>query len=578
MAFQQALSGLNSAAKAIDATSHNIANSSTVGFKSSSAHFGDVYAASLNGAGASQIGIGVSMSAVQQQFTQGNLSSTNNPLDISINGAGFFRMDSNGAATYSRAGQFHLDKSGYVVNDQALKLTGYAASSGIIVPTTPSPIRISASDLSPIATGLSTTSGFTGVKANLNFDSRETKPDLAWTSPTATTITSAIRNSIFIAGGTSAAVAAAGGSALEAAAAASAAAAVYAAGGAAPGVGAAASAAVLNITPAPAGSAAAAAAAAAANTDAGDATDAAARAAAAAAVAVFQSGGSSTAAQTAAIAAATAAGGTAAEIAAAGSAAASSARSAFVPDPQSYNYSTALSVYDSLGNAHTLTMFFEKVEPPATPNTGEWRIHFTTDGTAESYVTGSGTTSLVFDSNGKLTSPADGSIDLSIDLANVMNALGGSNSATTPLAFTVDFTGSSQFGSSFGTTRLEQDGYAAGKLVGLSVGNDGVIQGRYSNGQSFAQGQIVLANFTNPNGLQSQGNNQWTETSLSGTALVGAPNTSSLGALSASTVEESNVDLTAELVNLITQQRNYQANAQSIKTQDQVMQTLVNLR
>ena len=110
------------------------------------------------------------------------------------------------------------------------------------------------------------------------------------------------------------------------------------------------------------------------------------------------------------------------------------------------------------------------------------------------------------------------------------------------------------------------------------MGNDGVIQGRYSNGQTFAQGQVVLANFTNPNGLQALGNNQWSETSVSGPALVGAPNTSNLGVLSSSTVEESNVDLTAELVNLITQQRNYQANAQSIKTQDQIMQTLVNLR
>ncbi|MFZ2972898.1 MAG: flagellar hook-basal body complex protein [Ferribacterium limneticum] len=103
-------------------------------------------------------------------------------------------------------------------------------------------------------------------------------------------------------------------------------------------------------------------------------------------------------------------------------------------------------------------------------------------------------------------------------------------------------------------------------------------RGRYSNGQTFAQGQIVLANFTNPNGLQALGNNQWSETSVSGSALVGAPNTSSLGVLSSSTVEESNVDLTAELVKLITQQRNYQANAQSIKTQDQILQTLVNLR
>ena len=132
MAFQQALSGLNSSSKAIDATSHNIANSSTVGFKASTAHFGDVYAASLNGSGAGQVGIGVSLAAVQQQFTQGNITSTNNPLDISINGAGFYRMEQNGATTYTRNGQFHLDKNGFIINDQAMQLTGYRAQAGII--------------------------------------------------------------------------------------------------------------------------------------------------------------------------------------------------------------------------------------------------------------------------------------------------------------------------------------------------------------------------------------------------------------------------------------------------------------
>jgi flagellar hook protein FlgE len=447
MAFQQALSGLNGASKAIDATSHNIANSSTVGYKSSVAHFGDVYAASLAGAGASQIGIGVNLSAIQQQFTQGNITSTNNPLDISINGAGFFRMDQNGATTFTRNGQFHLDKNGFIINDQGMSLTGYAAQSGIIVPSTPSPLQISASDLPPVATGSNTSSAFQGVKANLNLDSREAAPTSAW------------------------------------------------AGGAATGV--------------------------------------------------------------------------------------------WSPDPTTYNYSTALSVYDTLGNAHTLTMYMRKGE-----DSGEWAVFANVDGTTNQRVTitggatvdvasGAGVTNVpgvAFNTSGGLLNAASSTLNISIDLAGVMTDLGTVNSAATPLAFTMDFSGTSQFGSAFGTNRLEQDGYAAGHLVGLSAGSDGVIQGRYSNGQTFAQGQIVLANFTNPNGLQSLGNNQWTETSVSGPALVGAPNTSSLGVLSSSTVEESNVDLTAELVNLITQQRNYQANAQSIKTQDQIMQTLVNLR
>lgn len=447
MAFQQALSGLNTASKAIDSTSHNIANSSTVGYKASVAHFGDVYAASLAGAGASQIGIGVNLAAIQQQFTQGNITSTNNPLDISINGAGFFRMDNNGATTFTRNGQFHLDKNGYIINDQNMKLTGYPAQSGIIVPSTPSPLQISASDLPPVATGTNVSSTFQGVKANLNMDSRETAPTPAWANGGATGVWS--------------------------------------------------------------------------------------------------------------------------------------------PDPTTYNYSTALSVYDTLGNAHTLTMYFRKGQ-----DQGEWAVFANVDGTTNQRVTitggatvdvqaGAGTTNVPgigFNTSGGLLNAASSTLNVSIDLAGVMSDLGSVNSALSPLSFNLDFTGTTQFGSPFGTNRLEQDGYAAGHLVGLSVGNDGVVQGRYSNGQTFAQGQIVLANFTNPNGLQSLGNNQWTETSVSGPALVGAPNTSNLGVLSSSTVEESNVDLTAELVNLITQQRNYQANAQSIKTQDQVMQTLVNLR
>lgn len=434
MAFQQGLSGLNTASKAIDSTSNNIANASTVGYKAGVAHFADVYANSLAGSGASQIGIGVTLAAIQQQFTQGNITTTNNPLDISINGAGFFRMDSNGAVTYTRNGQFHLDKNGYIVNDQAMRLTGYPALSGIITASTPVPLQISASDLAPVATGSNTSSSFNGVKANVNLDSRQTVPTSAWADgPAAATV-----------------------------------------------------------------------------------------------------GG-------------------------------------WTPDPLTYNFSTALSVYDTLGNAHTLTMYFRKAA-----TAGDWNLYANIDGTTNANSGAGALTTLHFDTSGQLSSGNPAAI--SINLNNVATSLGTTSGSATPLAFNIDFIGSTQFGSPFGTNRIEQDGYASGHLVGLSVGNDGVIQGRYSNGQTFNQGQVVLANFTNPNGLQSLGNNQWTETSVSGPALVGAPNTSNLGVLSSATVEESNVDLTAELVNLITEQRNYQANAQSIRTQDQILQTLVNLR
>lgn len=498
MAFQQALSGLNVAGKAIDATSNNIANGSTVGFKASSARFGDVYAASLNASGASQIGIGVGLATVQQQFTQGNITTTNNPLDISINGAGFFRMDSNGAVTYTRNGQFHLDKNGYVINDQGLKLTGYAALNGIIVPSTPAPLRISASDLAPIETGQSVNNGFVGVKANLQLDSRSTKPATTWSNaaiPTGATVGTAVTG----AGGTAAEV----------------------------------------------------------------------TAASTAYTAAITAGQTQASASQAAYDAVIAAGGTTSEASAAKSAGALG--SIFTPDPQSYNYSTALTIYDSLGNDHTLTMYFEK-----TLTSGQWNVHLSVDGTSNDYVNVNSGNPLRFDTTGALSSGSP--INIGIDLNNVMGALGETNNANPTMSFDIDFTGSTQFGSAFGTNRLEQDGYAAGNLVGLSVADDGIVVGRYSNGQTFNQGQVVLANFTNPNGLEALGNNQWSETAVSGPALVGAPTTASLGALTSSTVEESNVDLTAELVNLITNQRNYQANAQSIKTQDQILQTLVNLR
>ena len=286
---------------------------------------------SLAGAGASQIGIGVNLAAVQQQFTQGNITSTNNPLDISINGAGFFQMDQNGATTYTRNGQFHLDKNGFIINDQNMKLTGYPAQSGIVVPSTPAPIQISAADLAPIATGASTSNGFTGVKGNINLDSRKTEPSVAWNSTTPASANAAAVAAYYASQGVTAATA-----------------------------------------------------------------------------------------SPAQIAAATAAG-----------SAAAAAAAISAPDPQSYNYSTALSVYDTLGNPHTLTMFFEKVEPPTTPNTGEWKTHFTVDGTNESFVTGSGG-NLVFNNSGKLISPANGVFNLNIDLAGAMTALGTSNSALTP--------------------------------------------------------------------------------------------------------------------------------------------------
>ena len=175
---------------------------------------------------------------------------------------------------------------------------------------------------------------------------------------------------------------------------------------------------------------------------------------------------------------------------------------------------------------------------------------------------------LNFDNTGVLTS--------AMPIAGV--SLTVASGAVTPLAFDLDFRGTTQFGTNFGVSALAQDGYTAGRLTGFNISDVGILIGRYSNGQAAQLGQVALANFSNPSGLRSLGNNQWEETADSGLAVIGAPGTANLGSLQSASVEDSNVDLTQELVNMITAQRVYQANAQTIKTQDQVLQTLVNLR
>ncbi|HEX5363879.1 MAG TPA: flagellar hook-basal body complex protein, partial [Gallionella sp.] len=180
-------------------------------------------------------------------------------------------------------------------------------------------------------------------------------------------------------------------------------------------------------------------------------------------------------------------------------------------------------------------------------------------------------TTLTFDALGKLTGPAVPQLGVVTSAA-----FAPAGAALQPLTF--NFSQTTQYGGNFGVNTLTQDGYASGRLNGFSTSQDGTVLGRYSNGQSRPLGQVLLANFTNPQGLQPVGNNEWAESAASGQPLIGTPGSSSLGVLQSSAVEDSNVDLTAELVNMITAQRVYQANAQTIKAQDQVLQTLVNLR
>lgn len=229
-----------------------------------------------------------------------------------------------------------------------------------------------------------------------------------------------------------------------------------------------------------------------------------------------------------------------------------------------FNKSTSVTVYDSLGNSHVVQLNFRK-----TAN-NTWEVHATTSSTGAAIPTALVST-LNFNNDGTLNTGATGNI--------VMNL---TNGAESPLngatGFTLDLTGSTQFGSVFGVNSTSQDGFASGRLSGFNIGSDGIITGRYTNGKTSTLGQVVLANFSNPNGLQPLGNNQWAESAASGVALIGTPNSGRMGLIQSSAVEDSNVDMTAELVNMITAQRVFQANAQTIKTQDQILQTLVNLR
>ncbi|MGA7180218.1 MAG: flagellar hook protein FlgE [Thiobacillaceae bacterium] len=407
MSFQQGLSGLSAASENLDVIGNNVANANTVGFKTGEATFADVYAASLSGSGGSQVGIGTKVTGVVQQFSQGQITATSNPLDVAINGGGFYRLSTNGTITFSRNGQFQMDNSGYIVNPTGARLTGYTAnSSGVLNTSAPAELQISTADRAPQTTST--------VNALLNLDSTQSAPT---TSPFS------------------------------------------------------------------------------------------------------------------------------------------------LSDPTTFNSSTSVSVYDSLGNSHVLSTYYVKTAA------GSWDVYAALDGTQ----VGAGAA-------GTLKFKGDGTIDTATTTLPFNLSANVTTGATSPLSFTLGFAGSTQFGSSFSVNALDQNGFASGRLTGFNISPDGTIEGRYTNGQTSVLGQIITSNFANPQGLEALGNNAFAESAASGNPVIGTPGSGTLGVLQSSAIEDSNVDLTAELVNMITAQRNYQANAQTIKTQDQVMQTLVNLR
>jgi flagellar hook protein FlgE len=405
MSFNIALTGLNAANQDLSVTANNLANVSTAGFKGSRVEFGDLFASTQSGVSATTIGNGVAVSEVAQQFTQGNIETTGNNLDLAISGNGFFTLSTGGALSYTRDGQFQLDKNGNVITAQGANLQVYP----------------------PLATG-----GFnTGGLGNLALTTNESAPN-------ATTKAGITAN-------------------LPASA-----------------------------TPPP------------------DATFA-------------------------------------------------------TTDSNSYTNSTSLTTYDSLGAAHTATLYFIK---GAAANA--WTSQLYVDGNAV------GTQqALTYSNTGALTAPAAGLVTFPA----YTPATGAA-----AMNMTFDFSKTTQYGDNFGVTAVTQDGFTTGKLTGISIDQSGVVQARFTNGRSVNLGQIAMANFANSQGLQQLGNATWAQTNASGQAVQGVAGNSGFGNVQSGSIEASTVDTTAALVAMIQAQRNFQANAQMIQTENQITQTVIGIR
>jgi flagellar hook protein FlgE len=420
MSFQQGLSGLSAVSSELEVIGNNIANANTFGAKAARAEFGDIYAVALNGAGMSSIGIGVNVMTVAQQFTQGNIYTTDNPMDLAINGEGFFQVtDNGGAVRYTRNGQFKVDREGYIVNNTFQQLMGYPANStGVVRTGAPEALQLPTGGIAPEVTS--------EIRLGFNVDSRG-----AVTTP----------------------------------------------GGGAP----------IDFN-----------------------------------------------------------------------------------DPATYNNATSMTAYDDKGQEVTLTYYFQKSA------TDTWNVYITANGipTQGTAASPAPETTLTFAPDG--SAPTAPAWPLTFNVPATTNAAGA---ATMPITgIELSMAKATQYGAGYGMTDMTQNGYASGQLTGITIERNGIVMARYSNGQSQPAGQLEIATFRNPQGLQPMGDNGWIRTYLSGDPIVGVPGEGNLGVLQSGALEESNVDLTGELVHMITAQRAYQANAQTIKTQDQVLQTLLNLR
>ena len=580
MAFNTALSGIKASADFLSTTGNNIANSDTTGFKKSRVEFGDLYNTSVIGAGSSNtIGSGVSVNNIAQEFSAGNIAYTDNNLDLAVDGTGFFVIDVGGTQAYTRAGDFKLDAEGYLVTNDGATVQGYNAVNGIIggsledlrVPT--ERIAPEASSELTIETNLDSRLDDVPPYISSSFDPGD--PDTytftqtandASTPPQAVTLYYAkseapntyqvyatingerfnpTTNNPYLpdtfvtfddADGSFTSTAAGGGASNPFA--------------------------PIYIGPTE-------------PTNAGDLQD----------PATFVGGSATTAIVVTDGAAAPAA--TVLEFdfdSANGSPDIlppniNFARPTFDPaNPESYTYGNTNTVYDALGEEHTIGYYFIKQG-----ENNNWEMKITVDGES-TYTNSSGVdvpfltedTVVQFDSEGNITGTYIGYPPYAVASPTQLSITGWD--PTDPFAaLDIDLGASTQYALSSSDT-FSQDGFAAGELQGVSFDEDGFLIASYTNQQTAVLGQIALANFDNVDGLMPAGDTSWVASSDSGAANVGRPNTGTFGSIQGGALEESNVDLTEELVALIEAQRNYQANSKTLETENTVTQTIINLR
>jgi flagellar hook protein FlgE len=545
MSFNIALSGIRAASQDLEVTGNNIANSSTNGFKESRTEFGDVYTASIGNSGTLSAGSGVRVQNIAQQFREGNISFTDNLLDLAISGTGFFVTSTSGEQGFTRSGTFGVDEEGFVVNNSNGRLQGFGADANGNLNNLISDIEVSSANLQPQTT--------VQVSTEINLDSREAPPQTAFIIPAAraaaagdldNNATSVIVTNPQGVATTLVLSAATGG-----------------------GDDASSMSTVLN-----------------------NALGIESQVNAAGDVEIILDGGFSLTDNP--------------DIAGAPVLDVSTTTAlgiGFNPlDSATFNHTTPTVIFDSLGNSHVLQQYF--IKQPYDPSNAAaqpanaWQVVSLVDGqnvgaptdpTDPIATATAAVQNIFFSPNGTFDDVASDAINISN--WTPLNANGGAIGALGPLAagapigtessnFNISLTGSSQVAGDFEVRAGSQDGTATGRLAGLTINDEGVLVARYTNGQNRDLAQIALADFANAQGLSQTGSTSWVETSDSGVPLIGPPGTASLGFIESGALEDSNVNLSEQLVNLIIAQRNFQANSKTIETADSVTQTILNIR